>query len=613
MTASFVQSKDGFDRNWSEMLNQVKGEILNSVSQEVISIELFVMPGCPYAAEFQKRLIPLLLEHREKVDFKVWFISPVSDYMEFLNMDSPDISEKVVQSELQIQYPDKILDYLNLRLNTKVEHNRDVILKSIGITPKEFLSVLSKEKALDSFKDNIEVSISKHIDKSPSLLLNGTLIQKKALTCATTVHCDVGGVSHSGDPNCAGLTDGTDVKVNGRCYSCEGAVCENSASSTITCQLIAYTCDEPSKYCNPDKACCGDQEYVTATHGCCSPFKILYNLNTEGCCGNFTKFTKSTQSCCEDKWVYTTDGNGCCKDGPYDLTSEGCCQGTSTYDQATENCCGSNKYVTSTHGCCSTAVYDPVTHGCCGNKTYRHAIKGCCGNVRYNRSTKFCCGDLIWNISGNTCCGGTTACASGNCTNGVCSDPLPIVLKSFDATWWDQKGQVVKLAWITTLEIENDYFEIEKSNDGIGFEVVGRVAGSGTVKTESSYTLFDSNIVHDLVYYRLKQVDFNGDYNYSKVTAISRESDFFEHGLRVLNIFPNPVDHHSQVLYATPFQTEVIIRLYSISGQLINTCAVKSKKGMNHYTFSGQALPTGDYLIKFSTNQGTSTARVQVH
>lgn len=100
------------------------------------------------------------------------------------------------------------------------------------------------------------------------------------------------------------------------------------------------------------------------------------------------------------------------------------------------------------------------------------------------------------------------------------TDPfLPIELVSFTGRVDD--GTVV-LKWTTAAEINNDFFTIEKSDDGINFESVGFVDGSGNSNSLISYEYVDEN-PFKLTYYRLKQTDFDGAYTFSSIIKVSEE------------------------------------------------------------------------------------------
>jgi hypothetical protein len=94
---------------------------------------------------------------------------------------------------------------------------------------------------------------------------------------------------------------------------------------------------------------------------------------------------------------------------------------------------------------------------------------------------------------------------------------LPVDILSFKVRFIDE---VIRLKWQTGYEVNNDYFEIQKSKDGIRFNAIGRINGSGNSYRVNDYLYDDADSYPYKSYYRLKQTDFDGSYTYSKVICI---------------------------------------------------------------------------------------------
>ena len=104
---------------------------------------------------------------------------------------------------------------------------------------------------------------------------------------------------------------------------------------------------------------------------------------------------------------------------------------------------------------------------------------------------------------------------------GSLSSLLPIELTSFTATATDYGFE---FNWVTASEVENDYFTLEYSIDGVDFNEIDYVHGAGTTSEMSEYTYrWDEAPEFDVVYFRLKQTDYNGEYSYSDVIVASRK------------------------------------------------------------------------------------------
>ncbi len=111
--------------------------------------------------------------------------------------------------------------------------------------------------------------------------------------------------------------------------------------------------------------------------------------------------------------------------------------------------------------------------------------------------------------------------------NGVTN--LPIELAAFDAKKTDQG---VMLSWRTASELNNDYMAVERSRDGQNFREIGRVAGQGTTVEAQEYNFLDRQPYSGVNYYRLKQVDFDGAFEYHRVAVVSTSEG------NSLNVFP---------------------------------------------------------------------------
>lgn len=113
------------------------------------------------------------------------------------------------------------------------------------------------------------------------------------------------------------------------------------------------------------------------------------------------------------------------------------------------------------------------------------------------------------------------------------SSPLPIELTSFEAF---ASGSYVTVKWRTASELNNDFFTIEKSKDAENWEQVAIVNGAGTTQTPQQYEIVDTSPFTTRSYYRLKQTDFDGKFDYSPIALVK-----FDH-TDVLHVFPNPSD-----------------------------------------------------------------------
>ncbi len=179
----------------------------------------------------------------------------------------------------------------------------------------------------------------------------------------------------------------------------------------------------------------------------------------------------------------------------------------------------------------------------------------------------------------------------------------PVELISFTA---DAQEQMVQLVWETASEINNDYFEVQRSVDGINFKKIGEVAGNGNTVEIIRYTFVDQMPVSGISYYQLKQVDFNGEYEYSDKISVEWISTGFVAGFVEVNLYPNPAPQGQAKLKVTGLRphSTVTFKLLDMFGkphmqQVIETDQL-SQQG---YMIQPRArLASGVYVV--SVQQG---------
>ena len=140
---------------------------------------------------------------------------------------------------------------------------------------------------------------------------------------------------------------------------------------------------------------------------------------------------------------------------------------------------------------------------------------------------------------------------------------LPIELLSFSGK---NSGEYNLLEWVTKSEINNDYFSVERSVDGENFEVIGKVKGGGNSTTSLSYNYTDVAPVTGINYYRLKQVDFNGEVHYSEPIAVEVMSTNL---LQLLSVYPNPTEDLINIKLAAQESTRARLIITDVYGKLV--------------------------------------------
>lgn len=140
--------------------------------------------------------------------------------------------------------------------------------------------------------------------------------------------------------------------------------------------------------------------------------------------------------------------------------------------------------------------------------------------------------------------------------------PLPVELTSFTGVALDDRNQ---LSWQTASEVNNHYFDVERSDDGINFYPIGRREGNGTTSQVHNYALDDFNPIEGVSYYRLKQVDFNGGTFYSQVVTL----EFHRGNMTVSNVKPNPTSGEVNFDFNSPGETQVHIVIMDVTGRVV--------------------------------------------
>jgi len=161
--------------------------------------------------------------------------------------------------------------------------------------------------------------------------------------------------------------------------------------------------------------------------------------------------------------------------------------------------------------------------------------------------------------------------------------PAPVELTSFDAA---VKSDHVKLSWATASELNNSHFVLEKSLDGKQFSKIGIVNGKGNSSSYQEYSYLDMDPYNGINYYRLKQVDYNGEFVYSKVAKVMVEN------IGTLQLIPNPAKNNFNIKSDQESNISAV-EIYDIRGakrmELTNSAGFKD--------IDISALSEGLYLI----------------
>ncbi|MFD2515078.1 T9SS type A sorting domain-containing protein [Pontibacter locisalis] len=182
--------------------------------------------------------------------------------------------------------------------------------------------------------------------------------------------------------------------------------------------------------------------------------------------------------------------------------------------------------------------------------------------------------------------------------------PLPVQLAYFTGNVAEGK---VYLQWITASEKDNDRFEIERSVDGERFEKIGSVKGNGSSSQMLRYNFTDTRPGAGTVYYRLKQIDFNGKHSYSKsiTVLIGKVSS-----TGLAEAYPNPFSKELNVQVFAPTAGEVKLDLMNTRGQVIHSFKQRVAEGSNNIVLPLNRLSTGLYFLNITGTEINTTLKV---
>ncbi len=185
--------------------------------------------------------------------------------------------------------------------------------------------------------------------------------------------------------------------------------------------------------------------------------------------------------------------------------------------------------------------------------------------------------------------------------NNVTIDPtvVPVELISFSAT--TDRNDVI-LSWSTATETNNQGFEIQRKNiNEIEYTIVGFIEGQGTTTEVRSYEFNDKNVLADNYSYRLKQVDYDGTFEYSAEVEVG-VTPIFEYSIS--QNYPNPFNPTSTIRYAIPKMGFVKISVYDALGKEVKVLVNENKAPGNYeIVFDAKELTSGVYFYKISTGE----------
>jgi hypothetical protein len=182
--------------------------------------------------------------------------------------------------------------------------------------------------------------------------------------------------------------------------------------------------------------------------------------------------------------------------------------------------------------------------------------------------------------------------------------PLPVELTSFDVKC---NSSISTLVWSTASEINNDYFDVEKSDDGFVWYSIAQITGAGNSNKVLTYSFDDKQVSKSKSYYRLKQVDFDGKFEYSPIIY----NTCFENNQVEVIVYPNPFEEKINISIGNWTSTSIKCEVIDMLGQVVLTLEFDNSNGSIFETINTQSLKSGLYFIKFYDNDAIITKKIE--
>jgi photosystem II stability/assembly factor-like uncharacterized protein len=203
-------------------------------------------------------------------------------------------------------------------------------------------------------------------------------------------------------------------------------------------------------------------------------------------------------------------------------------------------------------------------------------------------------GNRLWTCGGN-----------GNILRGYSDPTIPVELTSFTARVTNGN---IELSWQTVTEINNAGFDIERRNKNSYWYSIGYIPGNGTTTEINNYSFVDTSPFNGVNFYRLKQIDFSGTYEFSDVIEVDVRMP--SHYTLEQN-YPNPFNPVTTIKYSVVNTTHVRLTIYNSIGEEVTTLVNKIQSpGRYNVEFDGLKLSSGVYLYQLRAGNFVNTKKM---
>jgi hypothetical protein len=186
---------------------------------------------------------------------------------------------------------------------------------------------------------------------------------------------------------------------------------------------------------------------------------------------------------------------------------------------------------------------------------------------------------------------------------------VPVELTSFKG---NVNGSDIKLDWSTETELNNNGFEIQRKTSK-EFVTVGFVTGNGTSTIKHDYSFTDKQLQHGIYAYRLKQIDYNGKFDYSPIVEVQVVQGL---NYSLMQNYPNPFNPETAIKYSIPQNGRVTVKIFNVTGNEIMTLVDKEMLAGSHEVKwngkdnTGATVTSGVYFVKLSSGTYVETKKM---
>jgi hypothetical protein len=190
----------------------------------------------------------------------------------------------------------------------------------------------------------------------------------------------------------------------------------------------------------------------------------------------------------------------------------------------------------------------------------------------------------------------------------LCNGPLPVELSLFTATLVKNE---INLFWKTETETNNFGFDVERTIDEKEWIKISFINGHGNSNSQKEYSFIDSdlNVWVNKFWYRLKQIDNSGGFEYSEVVEVEFVPDQYE----LAQNYPNPFNPTTTIRYSIPIDQFVTIKIYDVLGNEVVTLEDEQKPAGNYEVdFNASSLSSGVYFYKLQAGLFADTKKMTI-